>query len=215
MRHSVSITLLLCAACAGQRPPATSAPSPAAAPPQAAGDSVRLEALRLPTTIAGFRLVRRRDYEDPRDGVLVRFHGPAPIAADVYLYPILPTSLATTDAGRDSAATLEFRRARDDIYTYQARTGGAEPKALGEQEVRAAAGAGRIARGHRGTFSYPRDGATWTSHLYVFGLRDRYVKVRSSYRQEDGPVEPPPALEQFVQALVAAVAAGYEPAAKP
>ena len=222
MRQSIAIVLVLCASCGGQRVSESVArrPAPVIAPGSVelrapAGDSVRLAGLHVPRQVAEFRAVRSRNFDNPVDGTVIRYVGPPPFAADVYIYPIVPPSLATSDAGRDSAATLEFGRAREGLYIYQTQSGRRPPRKLGEQEIRAPAGGARIARGHRGTFAYQRDSVTWTSHLYVFGLRDRYVKVRSSYREQEGPAEPPPALDRFVQALVAAVATGYEPVGKP
>lgn len=222
MRQWIALALVLCVSCGGQR--SSDGPASAPAPVTAsgsvelnapAGDSVRLAALDLPRTIGGFRAVRRRNFESPVEGSVVRFVGPPPLAADVYIYPILPTSFARTDAGRDSAATLEYARAREGLYVYQTQSGRRPPRTVSEQEIRAPAGGTRVARGHRGTFLYQRDSVSWMSHLYVFGMRDRYVKVRASYHEREGPAEPPPALEQFVKELVAAVAAGYEPLAKP
>jgi hypothetical protein len=222
MRQSIAIVLVLCAACGGQRasqnaasPPAPMAASGSVELRPGAGDSVGLAALDIPREIGGFRAVRRRAFDNRVEGGVIRFVGPPPLTADVYIYPIVPPSFATSDAGRDSAATLEFGRAREGIYVYQTQSGRRAPRTIGEREIRAPAGGTRIARGHRATFAYQRDSVTWTSHLYVFGLRDRYVKVRSSYREQEGPAEPPPALDQFVQALVAAVAARSEPVAKP
>ena len=210
MRYRASIAAFLGAACSSQQPRPSPVPTPDVASPPAVGDSVRLAALRIPRHVAGFRGTSRHDFEDPRYGTHVRYVGPQPFAADVYIYPIIPPSLATTDAGRDSAAALEFRSAREEIFLFQKTKALPDPKALREVEVTAPAGGTRVTRGRRGTFQYQRDSLSLTSHLYVFGLRDRYVKVRSSYRQHEGPPEPPPALERFVQALVSAVAAGYE-----
>ncbi len=222
MRQSIAIVLVLCAACGGPRGPVSPAsrPAPVTAPGSvelraSRGDSVRLAGLDIPREIGGFRAVRRRNFGEAAGGSVIRFVGPPPLAADVYIYPILPTSFATSDAGRDSAATLEFGRAREGVYIYQTQSGRRAPRTISEREIRTPAGGTRIARGHRGTFAYQRDSVTWTSHLYVFGLRDRYVKVRSSYREQEGPPEPPPELDRFVQALVAALATSYEPVAKP
>lgn len=222
MRQSIAIVLVLCTSCGGQRTSEGVAPRPAplTAPGSVelrapAGDSVRLAGLRVPRQVGEFRAVRSRNFDNTVDGTVIRYVGPPPLAADVYIYPIVPPSFATSDAGRDSAATLEFARAREGVYIYQTQSGRRAPRTIGEREIRAPAGGTRIARGHRGTFAYQRDSVTWTSHLYVFGLRDRYVKVRSSYREQEGPIEPPPALDRFVQALVAELATGYEPEAKP
>jgi hypothetical protein len=211
MRPPIVFALLICAACAGKQSATATAATPSAPPSAGAPDSVRLVEFRIPREVADFRAVHRHDYDNPAAGTRVRYHGPSPLAADVYFYPILPTGLATSDAGRDSAATLEFQQARKDIFDHQARIGGSTPTALGQVVIQAPAGGGRIARGHRASFSYTRDGAMVTSHLYVFGLRDRYMKVRASYTRAEGPSEPPPALEEFVRALLRASAEGYDP----
>lgn len=220
MRQRIAIALVLCVSCGGgrssERPVVTPAPVTSSGSVEsraAAGDSVHVAAIDLPRMIGGFRAVRRRDF-DPAGGSVIRFVGPAPLAPDVYIYPILPPSFAASDAGRDSAATLEYARAREGIYVFQTQSGRRPPRTVGEQEVRAPAGGTRIARGRRGTFVFRRDSVMWTTHLYVFGVRDRYVKVRTSYDAKEGPEEPPPALDQFVKSLVRAVAEGYEPATK-
>jgi hypothetical protein len=54
-----------------------------------------------------------------------------------------------------------------------------------------------------------RDGLDSYSHLYMFCVRDRFVKVRTTVPVSGGHAEPPPGLDRFVRALVVAVDSGY------
>jgi hypothetical protein len=77
---------------------------------------------------------------------------------------------------------------------------------LAEVGISVSVAPGRHLNGRRGSYAYTIDGVEVFSHLFVFVIDNRFVKVRSFYARTRGPPDPPPDLIEFVRAAVTSLA---------
>ena len=189
--------LVLAGACASA-PTAEVSSGAAASPPAGATPP----AVRLPPAVAGFTLVGRHNFEDPRAGSSFRYNGPDSLYADVFVYPgpDLATNCGVACATRvmqEEVTQFEhtdlpemLRRGNMQSYSVQAR----------ENLLPDSAAVWRL--GARVQLTQQRTGRAERSEYYLYYLPRIRVKVRTTFVESGERAQ---LLRSFVRELIPAL----------
>lgn len=191
------VGLIAVGACATARSAEVSAGAAASPPARAAPPG-----LRLPPSVAGFSLVRRHNFEDPRAGSSFRYNGPDSLYADVFVYPgpDLVTNCGVACATRvmqEEVTQFEhtdlpemLRRGNMQSYSVQAR----------ENLLPDSTAVWRL--GARVQLTQQRTGRAERSEYYLYYMPRIRVKVRTTFVESGERAQ---LLRTFVRELIPAL----------
>ncbi len=184
------LTLLILAACAGKRAPATGV---APAQPQ-------IE-ITVPDSVGAFRMLRRIDYEEAELGVQLRYQGPDALIADVFVYP-------GPDLTRECPAPCAKERLASEIADFERdipeiiRRGYVESATITATEPLVPEPGAPWHMGHHLILAVTRDGRAQRSDFYLYYVPGFRVKVRATFPENERHLLD---LDDFVRAVVPAI----------
>jgi hypothetical protein len=156
--------------------------------------------VRIPDTVASFIGRGRRNFEDPRDGVGLRYEHPASsLFADIYIYP-------GPDLKTDCPLACASGHLAREITDFEAFVPGRMTQSAFAQAARVTASeavtpprGARWQLGHHVAAVITRDGRELRSEFYLFYLPGYRVKFRSTFVDTPARSE---ALDAFVKAVL-------------
>lgn len=150
----------------------------------------------MPAEVGRFRVTDIHRYPDPRAGTLYRFRNDSALMPDVYVYPINRPSLnPAREEGMNFGRVLTAQRNQRRIDSFVIMKQGPLEHTSGSTVI----------PGWHVYAVLSRRGEKMDSHMHLFVIGNRMLKVRSTYPQNDvDPAE----LEEFVAALLRSVTGG-------
>jgi ABC-type glycerol-3-phosphate transport system permease component len=131
-----------------------------------------------PTHLDGFVISEVHQLDDQQLGTQYRYTKPGEPVYDVYLYPYLTTSLATTDDGRIRAAKAEADLFFASLRILQ-RHGYLDEYRIAFSATDSTHTLSRVLLGSVAAVAVRRRGQVSLSFFYAYGLSDAMVKVRT------------------------------------
>jgi hypothetical protein len=160
--------------------------------------------LALPTTIDGFQMVERHDYEEQGMGTLIRYRGESALQPDVFVYPIpnpqpgAALSEWFRKEGQGFREMFEINRSRGEIDSFTVES---------EEEIRLQSRTGAL-QAFRMKVSLAVRGDPRDSYVYLVPFGNNMLKLRATHAPEAvSAVE----VESFVESLVAVAVADNAP----
>lgn len=199
MRPTSVCLLIAASACTGTAPSRAAAPAPARAPAAAAAITVA-----VPRQVAGFGLMLRHDYDDPRAGVQLRYSGPDSVVADVFVYP-------GPDLARDCARACAAQVLSEEIAAFRAsfpellRRGYVQAIAVAADESLVPPEGAPWQLGHHLRLAVTRAERPQRSEFYLFYVPGYRVKVRSTFDDTSPHLQ---SVDAFVAGIVPALVRG-------
>ena len=162
-------------------------------------DNVGVE---LPEELGGLRFHKKTVYPNPALGISLGYCAPV-VAATLYVYDLGETRIP---AGIDSAMVrAQFEQVKDEVVGFAKKYGHRTPELVYDGEMRLSAAAVEHAALHAafvlrirtrdGRFLAPR-----RSHVVLTGWRNKFLKLRFTYRAADA-VEGERILKAFLEDL--------------
>lgn len=136
--------------------------------------------LVFPASIGSLVFSGTHEYEDANDGVDFRYSADG-IAATIYIYN---AGLERVPEGKDDPVHGQVMTQIKEDIKGMARQGIYQDLVLGPDEIIGLAGEGRGLKARHFLATYSFDGSSWHSHSYLVGYRDRFIKLRYSFRDE-------------------------------
>ena len=204
-RLAGTLLLALGLACASPAPPeaAKQAPpaakqAPVAPPPSAkasAGPSV--SALKAPKAFGTYSLAERKDSGNPSDGIACGYASTTGERWSATFYRREDLG-ADTEQALDAQLdgfhqVLEYQRAQGIFDSY-------EIIAAGQDLLRGTGGA--VIQGRKLGYVYRKGKTAFVSVLFIYAVRDGYVKIRGTVDSETWKQAQPPFPRDFMKALV-------------
>jgi hypothetical protein len=198
-RCAGTLLLALGLACASPPPPEPAKQAPPAPPPSApanAGPSVL--SLKAPEAFGIYSLSERKDSGNASDGIA---HSYTSTTGEHWT----ATFYARDDLGADPEqaldaqlevfrSVLEYQRAQRIFDSY-------EIIAAGQDLIRGSGGA--VIQGRKLGYVYRKGKTAFVSVLFIYAVRDGYVKIRGTIDSETWKLAQPPFPRDFMKALVA------------
>jgi hypothetical protein len=167
--------------------------------------------LRVPPTIGRLTMQRRRDYEDPSEGVQLRYVGADSLPIDVFVYP-------GPDLASECSLECAGKVMHDEIEIFQS----AFPEMIHRHYVDSisvvrndslAAGAGAPwALARQLTLAVVRNGAPQRSDFVLYYLPGYRIKIRATYIATPANVD---VVKAFLEAAVPALTGTADSPAPP
>ena len=193
--RTISVLALAgCASASGRAPPTTPTPAPAA---PAAGSAAPI-VLRVPPRVGAFGMVDRRDYDDPREGTMLRYFGPDSLFADVFVYPGPDLASECPVACAQPHLDSEISQFRETIPELLLR-GYFQTMTIAVAEPLLPPPDAPWKLGHHLRLAVMRDSVPQRSEFYLYYLPGFKVKVRSTFEENEARVA---GLASFLNALM-------------
>jgi hypothetical protein len=136
--------------------------------------------LAFPAAIGELRFGGVEEYEDPGSGVGISYSALG-ITVTVYVYN---AGLADIPSGARSPIHQKALDAAADEIREVSRQGIYGDVLWGPQEIAGLAGGEDRHRARHVKLSYTIQDMRWHSHLFIFGYKDQFIKLRFSYGEE-------------------------------